>query len=216
MNVRIEMTQDIACAWSALAHARLENALERFRAEGGEAEVVYRPFQIVPDAPSEGEPLREVHRRVFGPDAERNTDRMAALAARDGFTMRFDRAVFTNTLGAHRLLAAAAAHGKAEEVAGRLFRAYFADGLNVAGQDVLARLAAETGVPWAPEAGDGGAEGVRAELEAVRAEIASVRAEGVTSVPRFVIGERKLPAGAPSTDDLLSALRDAATRAATV
>ncbi|RFU41451.1 DsbA family oxidoreductase [Actinomadura logoneensis] len=200
MKVRIEMTQDIACAWSALAHARLENALERFRAGGGEAEVVYRPFQIVPDAPPDGEPLSEVHRRVFGPEAERNTARMTALAARDGFTMRFDRAVFANTLDAHRLVATAALHGRGEEAAGRLFRAYFQDGLNVAAPDVLARLAGELGVPWAPD-GDSGE---------VRAAVGRVRAEGVTSVPRFVIGDRTLPPGAPSTDDLLAAMHDAA------
>ncbi|MFC4908655.1 DsbA family oxidoreductase [Actinomadura gamaensis] len=206
MKVRVEMTLDVACAWSALAHARLENALERFRAEGGEAEVAYRPFQVVPDAPVEGEPLSEVHRRAFGPDAERNTARMAALAARDGFTMRFDRAVFANTLGAHRLIAAAAGQGKGEEAAGRLFRAYFSDGLNVADRDVLSRSAAELGVRWDPDG----------DADEVRAAIARVRAEGVTSVPRFVIGERTLPPGAPSTDDLLTALRAAADRAAMV
>ncbi|MEV4253350.1 DsbA family oxidoreductase [Spirillospora sp. NPDC049652] len=200
MKVRVEMTEDIACAWSALAHARLENALERFRAEGGEAEVVYRPFQIVPDAPTAGEPLAEVHRRVFGPEAKRNTDRMAALAARDGFTMRFDRAVFANTLDAHGLVAAAALHGKGEEAARRMFRAYFGDGLNVADRTVLAEVAEELGVPWRPDDLTG----------EVREAIGRVRAEGVTSVPRFVIGDRTLPPGAPSTDDLLTAMRAAA------
>ncbi|MFC5180436.1 DsbA family oxidoreductase [Actinomadura harenae] len=200
MKVRIEMTQDVACVWSALAHARLENALEEFRAEGGEAEVVYRPFQVAPDAPVDGEPLSEVHRRVFGPDVERNIARMADLAAKDGFTMRFDRAVFANTLDAHRLLAVAESHGKGEEAAGRMFRAYFSDGLNVADPAVLARLAGELGVPWLPEDAS----------DEVPAAIARVRAEGVTSVPRFVISERTLPPGAPSTGDLLNALRAAA------
>ncbi|MEV5573383.1 DsbA family protein [Spirillospora sp. NPDC052269] len=203
MKVRVEMIQDVACSWSAVAHARLENALERFRAEGGEAEVVYRPFQVAPDAPAEGEPLSEVHRRAFGPEAEKATAGMTVLAAKDGFTMRFDTAVFANTLDAHRLLAAAARHGKGEEAAARMFRAYFSDGLNVADPADLARIAGELGVPWpAPEEGGSGDE--------VREAIRLVRSEGVTSVPRFTVGERTLPSGAPTTDALLTALRDAA------
>ncbi|MEU4697923.1 DsbA family oxidoreductase [Nonomuraea dietziae] len=191
MTSRIEMTLDIACGASYLGWDRLRRALARLRAEGGEAEVVFHPFQIAPDAPSEParvEPLEEVHKRFFGPSVGESTARMTALGAREGMVYDYGRALFANTFEAHRLIRVAAAQGRAEEMADRLFRAYFADGLNLADGDTLRKLAAEAGVAWT----DDGAEETRAELE-------QVRRSGVRGVPMFEINGRAL-SGAQSEE----------------
>lgn len=198
MKVRIVL--DIACAWSALAYVRFEHAVERFRAEGGEVDVEFLPFQIVPTAPAEGEPLSEVHRRVFGPSVEDKTARMAALAALSGLQMNFDKAVFTNTLDAHRLIARATAQGRGEQVVGSLFRAYFTEGVNVADPSVLERLAGEAGVGPAP----------LADADPVAAGQRVVRDMGVTSVPVFLFEGGETLVGAQSEEGLLAALREAA------
>ncbi|MBH1937740.1 DsbA family oxidoreductase [Streptomyces sp. AV19] len=199
-NMKVRIVLDIACAWSALGYARFKHAVERFRAEGGAVDVEFLPFQIVPDAPAEGELLSEVHRRVFGPSAEEQTARMTALAARSGLELNFDKAIFTNTLDAHRLIAHAAAQDRGEQMAHRLFSAYFTEGLNVADPSVLERLARETGVEQAPLAGS--------------AEVAAgqrvVRDLGVTSVPVFLFEGGGSLVGARSEEDLLAALREAA------
>lgn len=182
---------DIACGASYLAWDRLRRALERVRAEGGEVEVVFRPFQIAPDAPDDPSltlPLEEVHRQVFGPSAAESTARMTALGAREGVAYDYGRAVFANTFEAHRLIAVAAAQGRAEQMVDRLFRAYFADGRNLADADTMRELAAEAGVVWTGE----GAEETRAELE-------RVRGSGVRGVPVFTIGARTL-SGAQSEE----------------
>ncbi|KNB54046.1 DsbA family oxidoreductase [Streptomyces caatingaensis] len=198
MKVRIVL--DIACAWSALGWTRFEHAVERFRAEGGEADVEFLPFQVAPDAPAEGEPLSAVHRRVFGPTVEAKTARMAALAARSGLEMNFDAAVFANTLDAHRLLARAVAQGQGERTVGRLFRAYFTEGLNVADPAVLERIARESGV----------APGALPGPDPVAAGQRIVRELGVTSVPVFLFDGGPTLVGAQSEEDLLAALREAA------
>ncbi|MEV5432633.1 DsbA family oxidoreductase [Streptomyces sp. NPDC052701] len=178
---RVEFVLDLICVHSYLAFTRFERAVERRRAGGDRIEVAFRPFQIAPDAPVEGEPLPERHRRDFGADAERMTQRMAAVGAREGLRLDFARAVFANTFAAHRLLAAAGRQGRAEPMAERLFRAYFTDGANIADAATLDRLAAEAGVRR------GTGEPDERELAA---ELARVRAEGVRQVPllRFDTG----------------------------
>ncbi|RJL32111.1 DsbA family oxidoreductase [Bailinhaonella thermotolerans] len=198
-RVRVDFVFDVMCTWSYLGYARLQKAVERYRAGGGRAEVRFRPFQLQPGASPAGEPLSEVHRRFFGPEAERKTAGMRELAAKDGLDLRFDRAVFTDTFEAHRLIAAAAAQGRGEEMTERLFRAYFTDGLNVADEAVLRRLAAETGVAWTDDGRD--------EL---RADLAKVRRSGVTAVPLFRFGDGAALSGAQPEETLLRALREAA------
>ncbi|MFF5209322.1 DsbA family protein, partial [Streptosporangium sp. NPDC000396] len=176
---------------SYLGWNRLRRALARLRAEGGEAEVVFHPFQIAPDAPSDpaqAEPLEEVHKRVFGPSVGESTARMTALAAREGTVYDYGKALFANTFEAHRLITVAAAQGRAETMVDRLFRAYFADGLNLADSDTLRKLVAEVGVAWT----DGGVEETRAELE-------QVRMSGIRGVPIFKINGRTL-SGAQSEE----------------
>lgn len=179
---RVEFVLDLICVHSYLALTRFERAAARRRADGDRIEVVFRPFQIAPEAPAGGEPLTERHRRDFGAEAERMTQHMTAVGAREGLRLDFARAVFVNTLPAHRLLAAAGRQGRAEPMAERLFRAYFTDGANIGDTATLDRLAAETGVRR------GGPE--EPDERALTAEIAKVRAEGVRQVPllRFDTG----------------------------
>lgn len=186
--VRVEIALDLTCVHSYIGYTRFARAARRHREAGGRVDVVFLPFQVSPDAPAEGRPLSEVHLGFFG-TAERAreaTASMAAVGERDGLVLDFARAVHVNTFEAHRLLAAAAAQGRGEAMAERLFRAYLTDGLNIGDRAVLDALAAETGVrPDLPEPG------------ALDAELARVRNLGIHSVPVF-----RLPNGTTLTGAL--------------
>ncbi|WP_157244339.1 DsbA family protein [Nonomuraea typhae] len=182
----VEMTLDIACSWSYLGFNRLRKALERYRAEGGRAEVVFRPYQLAPEVTTP-EPLTRVHERAFGPEAAAATEQMTGLGAAEGIAYRFDRALFANTFEAHRLIALASAQGRGEAMTERLFRAYFGEGRDVSDRATLRELAAETGVTWSDE----GADELRAELAKVR----------VSGVPVFAARGRTL-SGAQGEDTL--------------
>jgi 2-hydroxychromene-2-carboxylate isomerase len=134
--MKVEIAHDIACVWSALGYARFQRAAGEHRAGGGELDVAFRPY------PGAGTPRRHV---APHPDS---AARIVRAAAADGLVLDLDRIVPADTVRAHGLIALAAVHGKGEDMAAALYRAYFTDGLNVADTGVLRELASSIGVPW--------------------------------------------------------------------
>ncbi|WP_086826078.1 DsbA family oxidoreductase [Allokutzneria sp. NRRL B-24872] len=198
--MRVEVWSDIVCPWCYIGKRRLEQALELWRAEGGEdVDVRWRPFQLDPEASSDGRPLDEAMAEKFG-GAEQAARMMAgvtATAAEVGLAYRLDRAVRANTLDAHRVLALAAEAGVQDAVQERLFRGYFVEGANLGDRATLTALAADAGLPGVDLSGS---------ADAVRAELAEGIAIGVRSVPTFVVGRRGV-AGAQPAEVLLDLLR---------
>ncbi|MGP4087159.1 DsbA family oxidoreductase [Streptomyces sp. KR55] len=200
-SVRVEIVLDLTCVHSYIGFTRFERVADRHRAAGGEVDVVFRPFQVSPDAPPQGRPLSEVHLGFFGSAeaAAQATESMAAVGAKDGLELNFGRAVHVNTFEAHRLLAAAARQGLGEPMAERIFRAYLTDGLNIGDRAVLDSLATEIGVR--PSA-DG--------AEELRAELARVLASGVRGVPVFTFGGGVVLTGAQPEETFRRAFEAAA------
>lgn len=161
---RVEITLDLVCLHAYRGFVRLVRAAGRHRAKGARIDVDIRPCQIAPAAPYAGEPLFQVHKRAFGERAAREIRADTSLGVEDGLEVDLGRALFVNTFEAHRLLAQASAQGRGEQAAARLFRAYFAEGLNLADPAALTALAKETGVVRR----DGGEAALRAELDRVR------------------------------------------------
>ncbi|MEV0197601.1 DsbA family oxidoreductase [Nonomuraea sp. NPDC050691] len=199
--MKVEIFSDVACPWCYIGHTRFARAAERFRARGGTLDVTMRPFQLAPDAPAEGEPLLDALARKFGPDAAQMTGRVTEVAAGDGLELRFDHAVSANTFEAHRLVELATRQGRGEEMAERLFRAHFTDGLNVADPDVLAKLAAEAGVQ---DTGEGAGE--------VREQLARAAGLGISGVPLFLFEGKFAVSGAQPEETFDAAIDEVAER----
>ncbi|MGI5272834.1 DsbA family oxidoreductase [Nonomuraea sp. CA-218870] len=199
--MKVEIFSDVACPWCYVGHARFARAARAYRDRGGSIEVTMRPFQLNPDAPAEGEPLLEALERKFGTGAGQMATRVTGVAAEDGLDLRFDRAVSANTLEAHRLIAVATGQDRGEEMAERLFRAHFTDGLNVGDPAVLAKLAAEAGVR---DTGEGAAE--------VGEQIARARRLGITGVPLFLFEEQFAVSGAQPYETMTAAIDEVAGR----
>lgn len=200
-TVRAGIVLDVICAHSYLGYTRFARAADRMRTLGVRVEVDFLPFELAPGASAEGQPLLAVLEQVFGAQAAADTARFAEYAALDGLTLDYGRAIATGTFEAHRLIARAAAQGKAEPMVERLFRAHFTDGLHIGDPVTLAGLAAEIGVT-ADASGAG-------EL---RARLAGVRGRGITGVPVFLIGDLPPLTGAQPEEALLAALNTAARR----
>ncbi|MEV4457479.1 DsbA family protein, partial [Microbispora sp. NPDC049633] len=107
------------------------------------------------------------------------------------------------TFEAHRLIWLAGRAGRDGDMADRLFRAHFTDGLDVGDPATLAKLAAETGVE---DTGEG--------AEQVRAELARARELGVRAVPLFLFEEKFAVSGAQPVETLVAALREVEARTA--
>jgi predicted DsbA family dithiol-disulfide isomerase len=207
--MKVEIWSDIACPWCYVGKRRFESALRQFE-HASEVEVVWRSFELDPDAPrSHAESQDEILAKKYGMPVERAramNERMTGEAAKEGLDFHFDRVRVGNTFDAHRLVHLAAESGRAEAMKERLMRAYFTEGESVAEPDILVRLGTEVGLDPARVR-----EVVTSDAYAsdVRADEQRARAFGISGVPFFAIDERYGVSGAQTPDVLLGALRQA-------
>ncbi|MFI6322320.1 DsbA family protein [Nonomuraea sp. NPDC050556] len=201
MGVKVEIFSDVVCPWCYIGHVRFAKAADRFRAKGGKLDVTFRPYQLNPEATSDGEPLLDALERKFGPNVSQMTQRVTQTAAQEGIETHFHQAISANTFEAHRLIELATRQGRGHEMAERLFKAHFTDGLNVGDPDVLAKLTAEVGVQ---DTGEG--------AEAVQEQIDRARSLGITGVPLFLFEEQFTVSGAQPEETFDAVLDEVAQR----
>ena len=212
-RTRIEIWSDIACPWCYIGERRFFRALDA-RADREAFEVVFRPFELDPDAPAPGEPLRDRLMSRYGARSEAMMRQAGGAAAGEGITADWERALAARTRVAHRLLAFAAREYGAtvqRRLAEMLFAAQFELGGDVSSTDELARLAVADGMDE---------ERVRDLLTSdegeaeVAAEIERAGGLGIHSVPTFVLGDRYAVTGAQSTATFAGVLDDLVREAA--
>ena len=215
--MRVEIWSDVVCPWCYVGTRRFEEAVERFRAEGGgEVEIVHRAFELDPTVPAEGMDLAGYLARKFG-GAQRLAqvhDRLDHAGSDVDIHFRWEGKRRVNTFDAHRLgawaldTAGTEAQNALHQV---LFRAYFTDNLDVSDHGVLAGLAAEVGLDR-----DLAAEALAtgAYADTVRAEELDARQRDIHAVPTFVIEGRWAIPGAQDVDTFVELLGRARERLA--
>jgi predicted DsbA family dithiol-disulfide isomerase len=215
-TVHVQIWSDVVCPWCYIGKRRFERAVDALRGEI-DVEVVYRPYQLDPNAPpGTATPVVDVYARKFGgPErAQAIIDHVTSIAAGEGLEFRLDRAVRANTRLAHRLLWYAEQPGSpvAQSVLKeRLLEAYFHDGLDVGDPDVLADCAAEVGFDRDDVAellaGDRGV----AELAE---QLSHAWENGITAVPTYVLDGQWAVPGAQDPEVFVNVIRRMATNAA--
>jgi len=204
--MRVEIWSDIACPWCYIGKRRFEAALARFE-HRDEAEVVWRSFELDPEAPAEPESdLAEALARKYGSSVEQVHQRwesMTAMAAEDGLDMRFHDVRRGNAFDAHRLTHLAAGRGLGDATVERLFRAHHTEGLLLSDHAVLERLAVEVGLPGPEVAEVLASDRFAAEVREDERTAASL---GITAVPFFVIDRAMGASGAHPPEVLLQLL----------
>jgi predicted DsbA family dithiol-disulfide isomerase len=168
--------------------------------------VRWLPFQLNPDLPEEGISRREYRERKFGPGGGRSYSRVEGIGKELGIDFKFDSiTVQPNTLNAHRLMLHGAKHGREDEVAESLFRAFFQEGANLADRATLAVIGERAGLDRAALeaflASDEDNETVlNADIEA--------RQAGISGVPYFIFNRRTAVSGAHEPETLLKAMME--------
>lgn len=184
----------------------MESALERF---SGEAEVVWRSFELDPSAPTEpAESLVDALAGKYGMTADKAremTAHMARTGALEGLELNFDRPGGGNTLDAHRVLHLAADRGVQSQMKERLFRAYMTEGRSVSNRGELAALAAEVGLDPDEVRTVLASDAFTAE---VRRDEGRARELGIRGVPFFLLNERAAVSGAQPPHVLLEAFQN--------
>ncbi|PTR26826.1 DsbA family oxidoreductase [Pseudomonas sp. GV085] len=209
-SVTIDFISDVVCPWCALGATALEQAIENVAGEVS-VELTYKPFELNPNMPAEGEQAVEHLMRKYG----RTADDIAAgkamqIARGEAIGFKFDlekRTHFYNTFDAHRLLLWALQEGRQVELKKVLLRGYFSEGHNPSDHQALVCLATEAGLDGASAqevlASGAFADEVR-ELEAY------YRQHGINSVPAMVLNGRHLVSGSQSVEYYEQMLRQMA------
>lgn len=191
----VEIALDFICAGSYIGFTRLRRAAARCRSEGRRVRIDFQPVQLRPEMPEAAGSHFELHRRELGEERALEIAEDSTLGAADGLRFDFRAAQLTNTFKAHTLLLRAQSQGRGEEMAERLFRAYFGDGLHLSDEHTLASLATEVGVDQS-EAID----------SRVRDALARSRELGIDVTPVFRFPRGLVMQAIPTTEQLYDAL----------
>lgn len=209
-SVSIDFISDLVCPWCALGATALEQAIKNVAGEVS-VELTFKPFELNPDMPAEGENAVAHLMRKYGRSAEDVAAGKAMQIARGeaiGFTFDLEkRSHFYNTFDAHRLLTWALREGRQVALKKALLRGYFSDGQNLSDRETLVRLAAEVGLD-AEAAREVLASGAFAKEVRVLEEF--YRERGINSVPAMVLNGRHLVSGSQSVEYYEQMLRQMA------
>lgn len=209
--MKVEIWSDVMCPFCYIGKRRFENALQQFPFKN-EIEIEWKSFQL--DPTMKHEPGKTIHQYLAGrkgfsiQKAKELNDHVTGMAAAEGLTYDFDKAVVANSFDAHRFLHFAARQGKGDAAEERLFKAYFTEGKNIADRETLTQLGIDIGLDGA---------GVKQALEEntyaqdVQQDIAEAEALGIRGVPFFVIDRKYAVSGAQSADVFSQALDKAFT-----
>jgi predicted DsbA family dithiol-disulfide isomerase len=199
----IDVISDVICPWCFLGKRRLDKALASLA--DLDVFVRWRPYALDPSIPPEGLDRTIYLTNKFG--AERLAtlhDPLIQAGLADGVPYNFEAITRTpNTLDAHRLIRWSHTTGLQNEMAERLFMAYWSEGKDIGDHKVLAAEAGAIGIN----------AGQIAELldsdqdvDNVKAEIAHATTIGVTGVPTFIFAQSYALVGAQSADVLADAI----------
>ncbi|HOM12904.1 MAG TPA: DsbA family oxidoreductase [Rubrivivax sp.] len=203
--MRIDFVSDVACPWCAVGLNALEQALRRIGPQL-QVQLHFRPFELNPQMPPQGEDLVEHLARKYGASPEQlaaTHDTLRQRGAEVGFEFG-PRDRIWNTFDAHRLLHWAGLEGKQRELKHALLAAYHTQGLNPGAPELLLRLCAEVGLD-AARAGAILASGDYASE--VRDSERRWQELGIHSVPSVVIDGRHLIQGGQPAEAFERALR---------
>jgi predicted DsbA family dithiol-disulfide isomerase len=211
--ITIDFISDVSCPWCAVGLYSLETALARIGSAvpTGDAispRLTFRPFELNPDMPPEGEDSIAHLARKYGASEQQLEHTRAAITQRGadvGFTFHLDkRTRIYNSFDAHRLLHWAGLEGKQRELAIALFTAYFTEGENPSDHEVLLRVASSVSLDQART------KAILASTEfadEVRQMEAWNQQNGIQAVPAVIINGKYLIQGGQPPEAFEQALR---------
>ncbi|GGA07784.1 2-hydroxychromene-2-carboxylate isomerase [Blastomonas marina] len=221
-NLSIDIYSDVMCPWCIIGYRNLLKALDELEGEI-EVETRWRPFELNPDMPSEGEERLEHIARKYGrtiDQAREGAARMQAMAERVGYSFEWEGdgaeppALMRNTFLAHKLLAHAldtAGWEVQTDLKLALFDAHFRDRRDVADREVLLELADAVGLDREAAAA---ALDDEALAQRIRAEERAAFDANITGVPAMVVAGKFLVPGAQEPETYVTALRRVAEKTA--
>jgi|SRR5579871_715176 len=210
--MQIDVVSDTVCPWCFIGKRRLERAMAM--RSGISFDVRWRPYRLDPTVPREGVDRRAYLKAKFGdsPRTQSMGEVLREEGRSEGIAFAFERILRTpNTLDSHRLLRWAASAGVEDDMAERIFRAYFLDGRDIGDRNVLIEIAREAGMDAELVANLLAEE---ADADLVAREDGLAHEMGISGVPTFIFNNRFVLSGARPAEVLVRVI-DKATEAKT-
>jgi predicted DsbA family dithiol-disulfide isomerase len=221
-QLTIDIYSDVMCPWCLIGYGQLTKALRELEGEIA-AEIRWRPFELNPQMPPEGEGQEAHLRRKYGRPAEegaRLRGQMKAIAEGAGVSLSYDGpheppppAMMWNTRDCHKLLAFALEQAGPEVQTAlklALFRAHFNERRNLGDRAVLLDIGAGAGLHR--EAAKAALDDP--DLEArVLAEQRQAWDMNISGVPAMIVANKFLIPGAQAPEVYVNALRRVAEKA---
>jgi predicted DsbA family dithiol-disulfide isomerase len=202
MALKITMFSDFVCPFCYIGFEVIRKLKPEFNID-----LEWRGYQIHPEWPPEGIPAEQV-RTPSDTDARRAAwQRITAMAEAEGLEIKAPT-VFTSSHAALAACEFAREKGGADQLEGRIYRAYFVEGANIGDAKMVARLGAECGFDENEVA-----QAIRAPRYELRLKnnALAARQRSVSGVPTFFIGEYPL-VGAQSSQVMRQILQRATER----
>lgn len=214
-RLTIDIFSDVMCPWCIIGYGQLQKGLAQLEGEI-EAEIRWRPFELNPDMPDDGEGQAEHIARKYGrasDEIEANRERMIQFGDRVGYSFRFagegdgPKPMIWNTFLAHKLLA------HTLDVAGpmvqtrlklALFDTHFQQRRKLSDRAVLLDVAAQVGINPV-----GAAEALDDEAlsQRIRQEETAAWDMNISGVPAMLVQGKYLIPGAQEPEVYVNALR---------
>jgi len=218
-KLTIDIYSDVMCPWCAIGYGQLQQALGQLEDEI-EAEIRWRPFELNPDMPHEGEEQEAHLTRKYGRSAEEGAKvrgQMRAVAESAGVSLAYEGgeepappAMMWNTRDCHKLL------GLTLEAMGpeaqtklklALFEAHFNHRRDLSDHEVLLDIAAGVGLHR-------GAAKAALEDAALEARVVAEERQAwdlnISGVPAMIINEKFMVPGAQGPETYVNVLRKVA------
>jgi predicted DsbA family dithiol-disulfide isomerase len=223
-TLTIDIYSDVMCPWCLIGYGQLTKALGQLEGEIA-AEIRWRPFELNPDMPPEGEEQEAHLQRKYRRSAEEGAairGKMKAIAESAGVSLSWEGgaqegggpppAMMWNTRDCHKLLAFALEQAGPEvqtQLKLALFRAHFNRRERLGERGVLLDIAASVGLHR--EAAKAALDDP--ELEArVLAEERQAWDLNITGVPAMIVEGKFLIPGAQAPEVYVNALRRVAAK----
>lgn len=215
LPLKVDIVSDVVCPWCIIGYKQFEKALASMPGRF-EVSLHWRPFELNPQMPPEGQDLREHIAQKYGSTAEQSRqarERMTAIGKSLGFHFDYHEGMrVVNTFKAHQLLHWALEAGRQSELKLALFDAFFTQRKDVSKSEVLLEAAATAGLPA------GEAEEVLSSArfaEQVRAEERWWLDREIHAVPAFIFNDSYSVLGAQESATFSKVLRKLAEREST-
>lgn len=221
-RLTIDIYSDVMCPWCLIGYGQLTKALGELDGEI-EAQLRWRPFELNPDMPQQGEEQEAHLQRKYRRSAEEGAairGHMKSIADSAGVSLTYEGegeappAMMWNTRAAHKLLtwALEEAGPKVQtDLKLALFKAHFNERKNVSDEAILLDIAARVGLHREAAKAALADDDLEAQVVAEERQAWDLNISGV---PAMIVNGKFLIPGAQAPETYVNALRRVAEKSA--